>query len=186
MLNWIIDFSLRHRFLVIAVALAFAAVGAVLARAPGHRRLSRHDAGADSDQHGRPFALARRDRAADHLSGRAGDQRAAGAGQGAFHLEIRPVPGGRHVPRRHRHLLRPAARQRAARHGGTARGNRASADGAGLDGPGRSVPLRPDLRGLRFLEAARGRADQEAHRTADHSRLGGQAATAVRFPAWPK
>ena len=29
MLNWIIDFSLRHRFLVIAVALAFAAVGAV-------------------------------------------------------------------------------------------------------------------------------------------------------------
>jgi len=29
MLNWVIDFSLRHRFLVIAVALAFAAVGAV-------------------------------------------------------------------------------------------------------------------------------------------------------------
>ncbi|MCC7086522.1 MAG: efflux RND transporter permease subunit [Pirellulales bacterium] len=29
MLNWIIDFSLRHRFLVIAVALAFAAIGAV-------------------------------------------------------------------------------------------------------------------------------------------------------------
>jgi len=58
MLNWIIDFSLRHRFLVIAVALTFAAIGAV---SLGHLDIDAFPdttAGADSDQYSCPRALA--------------------------------------------------------------------------------------------------------------------------------
>ncbi len=179
MLNWIIDFSLRHRVLVIAAALVFAALGVFSLDASGHRRLPGHHSGANSDQHRCSFALARGGRAANHLPGGAGDQRAAGLGHGAVHLQVRSVAGGRHVSGRDRHLLRPAGRQRATRHGGIARRNPAPADGAGFDGTWRSLPLRVDLRGVRLLQAAGRGAGQEAHRVADDSGLGGQAATPI-------
>ena len=84
MLNWIIDFSLRHRLLVILCSvLALAVVGRPVAALSGHRCLSRHDAGAGADQHGRAVARAGRSRAADHVSDRAGDRRPAGPGEHA-------------------------------------------------------------------------------------------------------
>ena len=56
MLNAIIDWSLRNRFLVLAGAVVFIVLGALVAVAAGHRRLSRHDAGAGADQHHRARA----------------------------------------------------------------------------------------------------------------------------------
>ena len=116
MLNWIIDFSLRHRFLVIVAAAMCAAVGAV--------SLRRLDIDAFPDTTPvqvqintvAPALGAGGGRAANHLSHRAGAQRAAGPGAAALRLQVRPVAGGRHLRRRHRHLLRPPGRQRAARH----------------------------------------------------------------------
>ena len=124
MLNWIIDFSLRHRFLVIAVALALAAVGAV--------SLGRLDIDAFPDTTPVQIQI---NTVAPSLSPEEVERQITfpveqaisglpGLDNGAFHLEVRPVPGGRHVPGRDRHLLRPAACQRAARHGGASRGNR--------------------------------------------------------------
>ena len=60
MLNWIIDFSLRHRLLVILVVAGSGGGRRAVAALSGHRRLPRHDAGAGADQHGRAVARARR------------------------------------------------------------------------------------------------------------------------------
>ena len=181
MLNWIIDFSLRHRALVILAVVAFAVVGVVSLR---HLDI---DAFPDTTpvqvqiNTVAPALGAGRSRAADHLPGRAGDQRAAGAGEGAVDLEVRPVAGRRHVRGRHRHLLRPAARSTS----GSARsscptGIERPQDGAGRDRAGRGLPLRRDRRGRRRLEAARDETHREADRAADDPRLGRQAASCGR------
>ena len=109
MLNWIIDFSLRHRALVILGVVAVAVVGVV--------SLQHLDIDAFPDTTPvqvqintvAPSLSPGGSRAADHLSRRAGDQRPAGPGNAAFDLEVRPVAGRGHVRGRHRHLLRPAA-----------------------------------------------------------------------------
>ena len=131
MLNWIIDFSLRHRLLVILGVAWPGGCRRAVAALSRYRRLSRHDAGAGADQHGRAGARAGGSRAADHVPDRAGDRRAAGAGGDAERLEVRLFAGRRHVQGRHRHLLRPAARQRAAVDGRAGRRDRAAEDGAG-------------------------------------------------------
>ena len=77
MLNAIIDFSLRHRLLVILAVLPARRRRWRVAALSGHRRLSRHDAGAGADQHRRAGARPGGSRAADHLPHRAGDQRPA-------------------------------------------------------------------------------------------------------------
>ncbi len=79
MLNWIIDFSLRHRFLVIAGVAGAGGGRRRVAALSGHRRLPRHDAGAGADQHRRAGARAGGGRAADHVPDRAGDRRPAAA-----------------------------------------------------------------------------------------------------------
>ena len=78
MLNYLIDFSLKHRALVILAALLFAGVGVFSLQQLDIDAFPDNDSGSNSNQHGRPFARVRRDRASDYVSGRAGDQRVAG------------------------------------------------------------------------------------------------------------
>ena len=79
-LTAIIDWSLRHRVVVLLAWAGDRRRRRARVRAPAHRRLPRHHAGAGADQHRRAGAGAGRDRAADHLSDRAGDRRPAAAG----------------------------------------------------------------------------------------------------------
>ena len=134
-LNWIIDFSLRHRLLVILIV-AVLAVGGGLSL-----RYLDIDAFPDTTSVQvqvntvAPVSRPRRGRAADHVSDRTGDRRPARPGKHAVGLEVWLFPGGRDVQRRHRHLLRSATRQRAPGHGGIGRGHRAAQDGTGVDRP---------------------------------------------------
>ena len=77
-----------------------------------------------------------------------------GLRRGPLGLEVRPLAGRRHLQRRHRHLLRPPADQRAAGRGRAPRGDRPADDGAGGDRPGRGLPLPADQRRLRPDRAA--------------------------------
>ena len=93
MLNALIEFSLKNRFVVLLLAGILVALGVRAAVTPAARRLPRHDAGPGPDQHGRPGAGPGGGRAADHLPGRAGPGRAQRAGGGPLHLEVRAVAG---------------------------------------------------------------------------------------------
>ena len=117
MLNALIDFSLKNRFVVLLAAGILIVVGVRAAQRAAAGRLPGHDAGPGPGQHRRPGALARGGRAADHLPGRVRDRRPEGAGRGPLGLEVRALAGRRDLRRRHRHLLRPPADQRAARRG---------------------------------------------------------------------
>ena len=72
MLNWIIDFSLRHRFAGDRGGAGAGRRWGRVAALPGYRRLPRHHAGAGADQHRRAGAWPGGSRAADHVSDRAG------------------------------------------------------------------------------------------------------------------
>ena len=96
---------------------------------------------------------------------RAGHRRPARAGAAALGLEVRAVAGGRDLRGRHRHLLRPAARQRAAGDRRAARGHRAAR---------RWGRCRPGL-GEVFHYVVTG-AGRRRHRAAHDPRLGHQAA----------
>ena len=122
MLAWLITWSLRNRYLVLAWFLA-------------HRRLRRPVAAARSTS--TPSRTPRRCRCRSTpsrpslvpeeverqitfpvelaISGMPGLQ------AGALALAVRPVAGHRHLRRRHRHLLRPPADQRATGHGASCR-----------------------------------------------------------------
>ena len=67
MLNALIDFSLKNRFVVLLLAGLLIVIGVRSASTPAARRLPRHDPGAGPDQHRRSRAVARRGRAAHHL-----------------------------------------------------------------------------------------------------------------------
>ena len=115
-LNWIIDFSLRHRFLVILGVAG-----------PGRRRRAVACATSTST----PSPTRRRCRCRSTPSPRRSARRRSssrspspssrpsaacrGCEQLRSRLEVRPVAGRRHLRGRHRHLLRPPAGQRAAR-----------------------------------------------------------------------
>ena len=76
-------------------------------------------------------------------------RRAEGAGRGPLDLEVRPVAGRGDLRRRHRHLLRPPADQRAARRGRAPGGDRPADDGAGRDRARRGLSLLPHQRRFR-------------------------------------
>ena len=122
---------------------------------PGHRRLPRHHPRPGADQHHRPGPGAGGGRAAHHLPGRAEPERAAGPPAGALGVQVRPVPGGRHLRGRYRHLLCAEPDQRTAEHGGDPRGGRPPEDGAGGDRPGRGLSLRRHRAGQRRHRPAR-------------------------------
>ena len=68
----------------------------------------------------------------------------------ALGLEVRPVAGRRHLRGRHRHLLRPPARQRAAGHRASCpTGIDRAQDGAGRHRPGRGLSLHRHRQGRR-------------------------------------
>ena len=186
MLNWIIDFSLRHRFLVIAVTLALAAVGAV---SLGHLDI---DAFPDTT----PVQI-QVNTVAPSLSPEEVER------QITFPVEqaISGLPGLEMVRSISKFGLSQVvvtfqdgtdiyfARQVVNERLGTVElpeGIERPQDGAGFDGPGRGVPLRADLRGIRFLQAARGGANQESSPSCGPFTTGWSSRSFGPFPAWPK
>ena len=109
--------------------------------APADRCGARHHQRAGADQHHRARLLAARDRAAHHLPDRDRDGRPAAARIYALAVALRPEPGHRRLPRRHRHLFCAPAGQRAHPAGqGPASARRRDRDGPGLHRPRRDLP----------------------------------------------
>ncbi len=112
MLEYLVDRSVRHRWLVLLAVAALAAFGAF-----NYQRLP-IDAVPDITNvqvqinTEAPGLLAARGRAAHHVPDRDRDGRAAAPRVHALALALRPVAGHGRVRGRHRHLLRAPARQR--------------------------------------------------------------------------
>ena len=118
MLNALIGFSLRNRFVVLlAGGLLVVARGRArrsgCRSTPSRTRPRSRSRSTPSPRRSRPRRSSGRSpsRSSYALGGLEGPAR------GPLGLEVRPLPGRRHLRGRHRHLLRPPADQRAARRG---------------------------------------------------------------------
>ncbi len=113
MLERILRFSLRARWVVIAAHRVGRGARRVEPGTPADRRRARHHQRPGADQHRGAGHLAARGRAAHHLPGRDRDGRAAAPRVHALDLPLRTLAGDRRLRGRHRHLLRAPAGQRA-------------------------------------------------------------------------
>ena len=175
MLNWIIDFSLRHRLLVIVGVLGLAAVGGL------SLRYLDIDAFPDTT----PVQV-QINTVAPSLGPEEVEQRITfpieqaigglpGPRRHAERLEVWVFASGGDVQRRDRHLLRPPAGQRAAVDGRTEQRNRTAEDGARFHRAWRGVALRRHRRGQRRHRAAHDpRLDHQAQDAHREGRRGNQ------------
>jgi len=114
MLERIIHLSIRHRWLVLAAILGFAALGIwSFQRLPIDAVPDITNVQVQINSEAQGFSP-RRGGAAHHLPDRDRIGRATGPRIHPFHFPLRPVPGHRDLQGRDRHLLRPAARERAS------------------------------------------------------------------------
>ncbi len=180
MIDAILAFSIRQRWLVMI------AVFAIAASAPGTSRGCRSTRFPTSPtcrcrSIPRPGLFAAGSRAAHHLPDRDRDGRAAAPRIHPLAVALRTEPGDRRVQGRHRHLFRAPARQRAhpAGQGSTADGH-PDRDGSDLDRARRNLHVRGRSQARRAQR--QGRALQ-LRPICGRSRTGSSSRSCAPFPA---